>query len=38
MLGPIAHFLATHASEKFRCVDAEVNGENRKVQDGSPSP
>lgn len=28
MLGPVAHFLVTHAGEKFRCVDAEVGGDN----------
>lgn len=25
--GPAAHFLATHAAEKFRCVDTKVGGD-----------
>lgn len=32
MLGPVAHFLASHAGEKFRCVDAEVSGDNVRLR------
>lgn len=37
--GPVVRFLATHAGEKFRCVDIEVSGDNGRFRkDGSPSP
>lgn len=32
MLGPVAHFLVTHAGEKFRRVGAEVSGDNVRLR------